>query len=135
MSYLVRARNMDMTPMADIARAKGHPWSKRVRTATTSVTAHEFVIDNMFSAGAVAIAGHRGLGKTSCLVPIFLSPTKLLRKSHLESTIMRRVLYVTEDPMQVRLIVEAMYTAGHLNCCKTKLDDMFHIIHAERPCY
>lgn len=123
---------MAMTQMVDKATTKAHPWSKRVRTATTKVTATEFVIDNMFVAGAVAIAGHRGLGKTSCLVPIFMNATKLLTKSCLQSTITRRVLYVTEDPMQVRLIIEAMYIAGYLNCSKTKLDDMFHIIHAER---
>jgi hypothetical protein len=45
--------------------ANKHPWSKLITVVDPPIEAPEFVIDNIITAGAVAITGFRGIGKTS----------------------------------------------------------------------
>ncbi|MDA9836520.1 hypothetical protein N9C20_02145 [Luminiphilus sp.] len=112
--------------------ANKHPWSEQIKFADAPVEAPEFVIDNVISAGAVAIAGFRGVGKTSCLIPLILNAAHLVKQSQVSATICRQIFYITEDPRQVMTIIAGMYKAGEITCDTEHFNRMFHIVDAKR---
>lgn len=112
--------------------ALSHPWSKRVNLEEAKVSAPEFIIDNVIASGTVAIAGTRGVGKTSCLIPLVLHATNLVQNSELTATITRKVFYVTEDTEQAQQIIAGLLKTGDLACTRKQLSEMFHLIPATR---
>ena len=91
------------------------------------------VIDDLWAAGTVCIAGERGLGKTSMLVPLALVPTGLLVNYPLGAKIRRKVVYVAEDASQVRRIISAMHTAGLVTASRHQFNDWFRLVEARAP--
>lgn len=112
--------------------ANKHPWSEHINFADAPVEAPEFVIDNVIAAGAVAIAGFRGVGKTSCLIPLILNAAHLVKQSQVRATICRQIFYITEDPRQVMTIIAGMYKTGEISCDIEHFNRMFHIVDAKR---
>ena len=94
---------------------KPHPLAQFKKAMPDEIAAPEFVIDNVLAAGTAVIAGERGLGKTSVLVPLMMCATGLLNGFSLQSTIKRKVVYVSEDVEQVQRIVRAMADDGLLD--------------------
>ena len=50
-----------------------HPFCNFVDACPSVIETTEFVLDGVLAAGTVVIAGERGLGKTSALVPLMAS--------------------------------------------------------------
>ena len=67
LSNLSRAKT-GVTKMNNIVRP--HPWSVFTPSCPDVLEVPEFVLDNVLAAGTNVIAGQRGLGKTSALVPL-----------------------------------------------------------------
>jgi hypothetical protein len=112
--------------------ANKHPWSEHIYFIDAPVDAPEFVIDNLITAGAVAIAGFRGVGKTSCMIPLILNAAHLVKQSQVRATICRQIFYITEDPRQVMTIIAGMYQTGEITCDLGHFNKMFHIVDAKR---
>ena len=121
-----------MTSDAKNSKANRHPWSEHLNIGNAPIETPEFVIDNIITAGAVAIAGFRGIGKTSCLIPLILNAAHLVKQSQLKATICRQIFYITEDPGQVRTIIAGMYKTGEITCDTEHFNRMFHIVDAQR---
>lgn len=109
-----------------------HPWTKFIKLSSGPCLAPEMVVDDVIAAGTVVIAGERGIGKTSSLVPLLLTPTGLLNNWPMKSTIKRRVIYVSEDTAQVQRIINALYLEGFLSCDREELEQWFYLTGAER---
>ena len=94
------------------------------------VEAPEFVIDDLLIAGTVVIAGERGLGKTSVMVPLLMCVTWLMKRYPLTASIRRKVVYIAEDVSQVRRIIAAMVDDGMLD--PAEVDEWFKIVETKR---
>lgn len=121
-----------MTSDVKIPITNKHPWSEQINVVDAPIEAPEFVIDNVITAGAVAIAGFRGVGKTSCLIPLILNAAHLVKQSQVKATICRQIFYITEDPRQVMTIIAGMYKMGEITCDRAHFNRMFHIVDAQR---
>ena len=121
-----------MTSDAKISKVNKHPWSEYINVVDAAIEAPEFVIDNIITAGAVVIAGFRGIGKTSCLIPLILNAAHLVKQSRVKATICRQIFYITEDPGQVMTIIAGMYKTGEITCDTEHFNRMFHIVDAQR---
>ena len=109
-----------------------HPFALYLDAFTDIPEAPEYVVDDVFAAGAVCVAGERGLGKTSLLVPLMLAPTGLLRGYPLTASIRRKVVYIAEDAAQVRRIISAMREDGLINADGDEFNDWFRLVEAKR---
>ena len=109
-----------------------HPWARFIKFGSGPCLAPEMVVDDVIAAGTVVIAGERGIGKTSALVPLLLTPTGLLNNWPLKSTIRRKVVYVSEDTAQVQRIINALYAEGYLTCSREELSEWFNLTEAQR---
>ncbi len=54
-----------------------HKWAAFMNPLPGEIAAPEFIIDDVIAAGTVVIAGERGLGKTSALVPLMAAAAGL----------------------------------------------------------
>lgn len=109
-----------------------HPYARYLDACTADVEAPEFVIDNVLIAGTVVLAGERGLGKTSVLVPMLAACTGLLNDYPLDASIRRKVIYVAEDTSQVRRIISAMRERGIITVGAGEFNDWFKLVEAKR---
>ena len=109
-----------------------HPLARFLDAEPDRVEAPEFIIDDVLTAGTVVVAGERGLGKTSFLVPLLLACTGLLQEYPLKASVRRKVVYVAEDTRQVRRIIAALRKAGHITVEKAELNDWFRLVEAKR---
>jgi hypothetical protein len=109
-----------------------HPLAEFFSAKLQTPKAQEFVVDNVLAAGRVAIAGERGAGKTSALVPLLLTATGLPQNWPLTATIKRKVIYISEDIDQVRRIIGALYEQDFLTCSTEELDNWFKLVDAKR---
>jgi hypothetical protein len=109
-----------------------HPLAKFVSAKLQTTKAQEFVVDDILAAGRVVVAGERGIGKTSALVPLLLTATDLLQNWPVTATVKRKVIYVSEDIDQVRRIVDALYEKSFLTCSAEELDNCFKLVDAQR---
>jgi predicted transcriptional regulator len=109
-----------------------HPFAQFQPCIPNEPQAPEMVIDDLLIAGTAVVAGQRGLGKTSALVPLLLTATGLLKDWPLKATVRRKVVYVAEDVQQVQRIITALYSENYLSCERAELDEWFHLAEAER---
>jgi hypothetical protein len=111
-----------------------HPLAMWQSSSLESTKAPEFVIDGVISAGAVLLAGGWGAGKTSQLLPLLCRAAHLCRADDpLKASIKRRVIYITEDLGQARLIIAAMRDRGELGFAdENEVDDMLRMVEAKR---
>ena len=71
---------------------KSHPWCEFIPSCPDELKIVEFVLDDVIAAGTVVIAGERGLGKTSALVPLMASVAGLSSTFPLRASIERNVI-------------------------------------------
>jgi hypothetical protein len=109
-----------------------HKWANFLSPLPSELQAPEFIIDDVISAGTVVLAGERGLGKTSALVPLMAAIADLTLCFPLKATIRRHVVYVSEDVEQVQRILKAMQTNGHLIDDEAEIEKRFKLVPAAR---
>lgn len=109
-----------------------HPLACYVDGFSDIAEAPEFVVDDVVTAGTVVVAGERGIGKTSALVPLMTAPTGLLSSYPLTASIRRKVVYIAEDAAQVRRIISAMRSAGMITASKNEFNEWFRLVEAKR---
>lgn len=109
-----------------------HKWADFLSPLPSELKAPEFIIDDVITAGTVVIAGERGLGKTSALVPLMAAAAGLTVDFPLKATIRRHVVYVSEDVEQVQRILMAMRTNGHLIDNEAEVEKRFKLVPAAR---
>lgn len=110
---------------------KPHGWSSSDEPILGSIEAPEFVLDGMLAAGAVVLAGERGLGKTSVLLPMMMAVAGVIEYPF-KASIRRKVFYVTEDIEQARRIIAAMHKHGLITVNEQELQKMFRLCPAHR---
>lgn len=128
--YAERIRATNVTNIEDYRPT--HPFAQFQPCVPNEPQAPEMVIDDLLIAGTAVVAGQRGLGKTSALVPLLLTATGLLKDWPLKATVRRKVVYVAEDVQQVQRIITALYSENYLSCERAELDEWFHLAEAER---
>ena len=113
-----------------------HPWSVFTHSCPAVLEVPEFVLDNVLAAGTIVIAGQRGLGKTSALVPLMTIVAGLCSDLPLKASVQRKVIYISEDPAQVNRILHAMRKGGHIKRSPDEIDEVFKLVEASRlpPC-
>ena len=109
-----------------------HKWAAFMNPLPDEIAAPEFIIDDVIAAGTVVIAGERGLGKTSALVPLMAAAAGLTEEFPLKATIRRHVVYVSEDVEQVQRILMAMRTNGQLVDDNAEVESRFKLVPAAR---
>ena len=109
-----------------------HPFAIPIPFSDAPVVAPTFVIDAVISAGWVSIAGSRGSGKTSAILPLIASVTGCFQDYPLGSAIRRQVLWITEDIQQAFRLVKALDMNDELNCSLEEFNKLFHIVQAQR---
>ena len=109
-----------------------HGWLPLDASLFKSLEATEFVLDGVVAAGAVAVAGERGLGKTSVLIPMMMAVAGLVENYPFAASIRRRVFYVTEDVSQARRIVAALIQSGWVKPDENNIQKMFVLCPASR---
>ena len=109
-----------------------HKWADFISPLPSELKAPEFIIDDVITAGTVVIAGERGLGKTSALVPLMAAAAGLTVDFPLKATIRRHVVYVSEDVEQVQRIFMAMRTNGQLIDDEVEIEKRFKLVPAAR---
>lgn len=112
--------------------SKSHPWCEFIPSCPDELKIVEFVLDDVIAAGTVVIAGERGLGKTSALVPLMASVAGLSSTFPLRASIERNVIYVSEDPEQVTRIMWAMRENGHIDASPFEITNAFKLVQATR---
>ena len=120
------------TQTLDEADSQIHPFANPIPFADTSNVAPTFIIDGVISAGWVSIAGSRGSGKTSAMLPLIASVTGCFQEYPLISAIRRQVLWITEDVQQTSRILHALHRNDELNCSLDELQQLFHVVKAQR---
>lgn len=120
------------TQTLEVADSQIHPFAIPIPFSEASTVAPTFIIDDVISAGWVSIAGSRGSGKTSAILPLMASVTGCCKEYPLSSSIQRQVLWITEDAPQAFRILHALHKNGELNCSLEELHQFFHIVQAQR---
>jgi len=118
--------------VTDLAAAVPHALAVYLDAYDELVEAPEYVIDNLLGAATSVVAGERGLGKTSTLVPLLLCCTGLLNNYPLTSTIRRKVVYIAEDAGQVHRIISAMREDGMITASREEFHKWFKLVAAKR---
>lgn len=111
---------------------KPHGWSPLDAPLFDQLEATEFVLDGVIAAGAVAIAGERGLGKTSVLIPMMMAVAGLIESYPFKASIRRRVYYVTEDVSQALRIMAALVQSGWLTAKQEEIQKAFKLCPGRR---
>ena len=111
---------------------KPHPWSIFTPSCPDVLEVPEFVLDNVLAAGTIVIAGQRGLGKTSALVPLMAIASGLCTAVPLGASVRRKVIYVSEDPAQVKRILHAMCKSGHIRRTQAEINEVFKLVQGSR---
>lgn len=111
---------------------KPHPWSVFTPSCPDVLEVPEFVLDNVLAAGTIVIAGQRGLGKTSALVPLMAIASGLCTAVPLGASVRRKVIYVSEDTAQVTRILHAMREGGHIHRTPTEINEIFKLVQGSR---
>ena len=89
----------------------------------------EWVVDGFISSGCMVVAGARGAGKTTALVPLCVAVCGSIDISGLDIRVKRHIVYFAEDIGQVYRSLHGMVYSG---ANRSVLDDRFHVIQAER---
>ena len=109
-----------------------HPWALFTPSYPDVLEAPVFVLDNVLAAGTIVIAGQRGVGKTSALVPLMAIASGLCSAVPLGASVRRKVIYVSEDTAQVTRILHAMRTGGHIHRTPTEINEIFKLVPGSR---
>ena len=109
-----------------------HKWANWEPAYPDKIEMPEFILDDVIVSGTVVIAGERGLGKTSAIIPMMLSAAGLCPNFPMQASIPRKVIYVTEDTEQARRIIAAMAKNGDVINDPIRINDNFKIVPAVR---
>ena len=88
--------------------------------------ATEFVLDGFVKVGSLVIVGHPGVGKTSVLVPLALGVGGLT-SGLMKPKIRRKVIYITEDPDQVRQMIHGLWLVGRMKKSVEETNSWFRL--------
>jgi hypothetical protein len=114
------------------APAQNHPLQKFVEVSM-SAREPEFCLDSCIEAGVVTIAGARGVGKTSVIVPLALVAAGLHRPNDpLSPRGWRHIIYVSEHPEQVMRILSGVVQHGNWGIDERAVHERFHLVAAQR---
>jgi hypothetical protein len=116
----------------EVAKASKKPWTNFQSTAGEQDVAPEMVVDWVFSAGLLVIAGQRGSGKTLTLVTQALAVAGVYNDHPTPSRIRRKVIYVTEDIGQIRTLISGLRKAGKITLPTGEVDKWFMLVESER---
>lgn len=110
-----------------------HPLLQFSDYVSPHLEAPEFIIDGLIQAGIVMIAGASGVGKTTCLVPLFAAAAHLCPADFpFKPRIKRRVLYVAEDVGQAKRVIYSLRHFGGAPGTDAEWQDMFRLVQAQR---
>lgn len=109
-----------------------HAWAVFTPSYPDVLEAPNFVLDNVLAAGTIVIAGQRGVGKTSALVPLMAIASGLCSVVPLGASVRRKVIYVSDDTAQVTRILHAMREGGHIHRTPTEINEIFKLVQGSR---
>lgn len=127
-------RHVEYIKAAVPGRAAGdaHPLAQFVEFDTTP-RAVRWIIPGVIEHGVVTISGARGVGKTTCILPLAMTAAGLhgpgdpLAPKH-----WRHVVYIVEHVEQAQRIVAGMVEHGNLGISAEDVRDRLHIVEARR---
>lgn len=110
-----------------------HPLATFVPLELAHPKVPEFIIDNVMVAAVVVLAGGEGQGKTVQLVSLLVKAAWLCRSDDpMRPILRRRVIYITEDVRQVRLILASILRFGGTGCTAADFEEWFKVVPATR---
>jgi hypothetical protein len=111
--------------------ADTHPFDKYL-DLTLQPKSPEWLIDHVIQVGVVTLAGTRGIGKTTSVLPIAAAVAHLCPNEYdLRPALRRHVIWITEDPGQVERVLSALVRhAGW--CTPEEVRKWFHVVEAHR---
>lgn len=93
----------------------------------------DWILSEFIQEGLVTIAGDRGVGKTTTIVPLSLHAAGFHPEhSPIAPIHWRHVVYISEDPAQVLRIVAGAKTDPHFRINDEALQERFHLVEAAR---
>lgn len=117
---------------AEEAMGSGEPWTQFLSTAGAEAVAPEMVVDWVFAAGLLVIAGQRGSGKTLTLLTQALSVAGVYNEHPTPSRIRRKVIYITEDVNQIRTIILGLRMDGKITASVEEVDEWLKLVPSKR---
>ena len=131
-NYAAEQQNVDVHINLD-QPGLPHPLLRFTDYATPQIEAPEFVIDGLIQAGIVMIAGASGVGKTTCLVPLFAAAAHLCPPDFaFKPKVRRRVIYIAEDTGQAKRVIHSLRTFGGAEGTDADWQDRFRLVQAQR---
>lgn len=132
-------RHLDRIEAAVPGRAAGdaHPLAQFVEFDTTP-RAVRWVIPGVIEHGVVTISGARGVGKTTCILPLAMTAAGLhAADDPMAPKHWRHVVYIVEHVEQAQRIVAGMVEHGGLGIRAEDVRERLHIVEARRldPAY
>ena len=110
-----------------------HPLANFVDLGLNAARRPEFVIDDVLAAGIVVIAGGRGTGKTTAMLPVAACAAHLCRADHpLKPKLRRRVIWITEDTEHARSVLYSWVNFGGAKLDETEVFEWFRLVPAAR---
>ena len=111
-----------------------HPYNRYDPDVEGAPQAIEYLVDGVIEAGVVMLAGATGAGKTTQLVPLMFRVAHLCAADDpLKPLLQRKIIYVSEDPRQVKRIISSMRLAGELgSAAPQEVNERFKLVEAAR---
>lgn len=118
---------------ARAANPLSHPWLQFQEPERDDMSAPEFVMDDVITAGMTVMAGSRGLGKSSLMGVMAAAITGHTHDDYpLKASVKRKVIYLTEDLPQLRRIIKAAREDGVITGSPESLSDMLKLVETKR---
>ncbi len=127
-------RQLERMDAAAPGRAAGdaHPLAQFVEYDTTP-KAVRWVIPGVVEHGVVTVSGARGVGKTTCILPLAMTAAGLhAADDPLAPKHWRHVVYIVEHVEQAQRIVAGMVEHGNLGIRAEDVRERLHIVEARR---
>lgn len=110
--------------------SKRHPLARTV-DLNSEVRPPDWVIPNFIAEGIVLIAGGHGVGKTTTIIPLAMTAAGVHETDYeLKPSHWRKVIYITEDVAQAKLIINGWANSAGLD--REKISERFHLVEALR---
>lgn len=111
-----------------------HPYNRYDPDVEGAPVAIEYLLDGIIEAGVVMLAGSTGAGKTTQLVPLMFRVAHLCPPGDpLKPLLQRKIIYISEDPRQVKRIISSLRLSGELaDCPSADVNARFKLVEAAR---